>query len=244
MSKGEQYTIKHWSKATAEGNYKNQSPIQITVNDRAATRQAIINRVRQNGMTFVERSHWGAHKIKTDNMENDWNYHSVAIHHAGRSFGCGHGSSQMLDIQENHMDRLEADDIGYHYAIDCTGKIYEGRDVRFKGGHLKKFNTGVIGIVILENLTEPDEGGDAVAKVRTLLNSMGFNQQPRTPSVQKESAEKFIKVLREFFKISALGGHREFPNQTGDGKICPGRVGLVMVKQLRSRLALSAPSAR
>lgn len=136
------------------------------------------------------------------------------------------------------MVRLDADDIAYHYAIDCFGHIYEGRDVRFKGGHLLKLNTGAIGIVLLQNLSEPDEGGDSVAKIKSFLDAIGINQHPEVPSVQSESAEKFVRVLREFFKISVLEGHKEFPNQRGDGKICPGKWGLTLVKQLRSRLSL------
>lgn len=241
MAANEHYKVAHWTVATAEANYKNQSATEITVNDRAATRQAIINRVRQNGMKFVERSEWGAHKNRPEKMVNDWNYQSVAIHQAGRSFSCGVASRRLQEIQDDQRARIDADDIAYHYAIDCQGNIYEGRDIRFKGEHLRKFNTGVIGIVLLQNLSEPDEGSDAVAKVKSFLNAIGINQHPKVPSVQKDSAEKFLKVLREFFKISVLGGHREFPNQTNDGKICPGKVGLVLVKQLRETLGLAAP---
>lgn len=242
MGADEHYKIEHWTVATAEANYKNQPPTEITVNDRAATRQAIINRVRQNGMKFVTRSEWGAHKNRPHNMVNDWNYHSVAIHHAGRSAACGAASHQLQDIQDEHMKgKQQFADIGYHYAIDCLGNVYEGRDIRFKGEHLYKFNTGVIGIVLLENLTEPTEGDDAVAKVRSFLNSIGINQYPQVPSMQKLSAEKLVRVLREFFKVSSLGGHREFPNQMKEGRICPGNVGVAFVKQLRSTLALAAP---
>lgn len=241
MPKDEQYQVKHWASATAEANYKNRPPTEITVNDRAATRQAIINRVRQNGMEFVERSNWGAHKNRPAHMVNDWSYHSVAIHHAGRSAACGPASLQLQDIQEEQMKRIKADDVGYHYAIDCLGNIYEGRDIRFKGEHVRNFNTGVIGIVLLENLAEPGEGGDGVAKVKSFLNAIGINQHPEVPSVQKDSAEKFVRVLREVFKISVLGGHKEFPHQTKEGKICPGKVGLTLVKQLRETLGLSAP---
>jgi hypothetical protein len=242
MATNEHYKVAHWTVATAEANYKNQSPTEITVNDRAATRQAIINRVRQNGMKFVERSEWGAHKNKPANMANDWNYHSIAIHHAGRSASCGNASHQLQEIQDEQMsENKKFADIGYHYAIDCLGSVYEGRDIRFKGEHLYKFNTAVIGIVLLENLTEPEEGGDAVAKIRSFLNSIGINQHPQVPESQKISAEKLIKVLREFFKIAALGGHKEFPNQMKEGRICPGKVGITFVKKLRSTLAIAAP---
>lgn len=241
MSNVAHYKVEHWAVATAQANYKNGPPVEITVNDRAATRQAVINRVRQRGLTFVERSAWGAHKSRSANMLNDWDYHSIAIHQAGRSFSCGNASQQLRDIQQDQRDRINADDIGYHYAIDCQGNLYEGRDIRFKGEHLRNVNTGVIGIVMLQNLSEPDEGDDAVALFKSILDGMGINQQPDIPPVQQVALEKFINVLREFFKITSLGGHKEFPHQAGDGKICPGRAGLKFVKQIRSTLAIAAP---
>jgi hypothetical protein len=69
--------------------------VSIRVHDRAATRQAIINHVRQNGMNFVERSDWAAHKNRSERMHDDWNYTKIAIHHAGRSFTCGPAALQM-----------------------------------------------------------------------------------------------------------------------------------------------------
>ena len=51
----------------------------------------------------------------------------------------------------------------------------------------------------------------------------------------------FIAILHEFFYINTLGGHREFPGQLGEGKICPGNVGLALVKELRNFSGLSAP---
>jgi hypothetical protein len=54
-------------------------------------------------------------------------------------------------------------------ARESFGNIYEGRDLRFKGEHVREHNTGAIGVVLLENLAEPQEGGDAVATVKSLL---------------------------------------------------------------------------
>jgi hypothetical protein len=125
--------------------------------------------------------------------------------------------------------------------IDCFGNIYEGRDIRFKGEHVREHNTGTIGIVLLENLAESPEGGDTVATVKSLLDAVGYGKRPVVPTAQMQSTEKVIGILREFFGITALGGHREFPDQAGDGKICPGNIGLDLVKQLRSTTGLAAP---
>ncbi|WP_244815479.1 peptidoglycan recognition family protein [Caballeronia sp. Lep1P3] len=176
-------------------------------------------------------------------MTNDWDYSMIAIHHAGRSFSCGPAALQLQEIQDMQMGKSVApsDDIGYHYARDCFGNIFEGRDIRFKGENLHNYNTGVIGILLMENLTDPEEGGDRVAKVRKFLNAIGLNNHPQVPDEQKQSVHRFIDILRDFFYITTLGGHREFPGQLGEGKICPGNVGLSLVAGLRRTTGLSAP---
>ncbi|SAK99026.1 hypothetical protein AWB81_05661 [Caballeronia arationis] len=106
---------------------------------------------------------------------------------------------------------------------------------------MHNYNTGVIGIVLLENLTTPDEGRDGIAMVRELFDAIGFNERTRVPERQKQSLEAFIAILREFYYIDTLGGHREFPGQLGEGKTCPGNFGLALVKDLRKSTGLSAP---
>ncbi len=116
-----------------------------------------------------------------------------------------------------------SDDIGYHYALDCYGNIFDGRDIRFKGENVHNYNTGVIGVVLLENLTDSEEGGDGIAKVLKFLDMAGLGKCPEVPDKQENSINKFIEILRAFFYIHTLGGHREFPGQPGEGKICPGQ---------------------
>lgn len=99
----------------------------------------------------------------------------------------------------------------------------------------------MIGIVLLEDLTTPAEGGDTIAKARTLMENMGFSTQNVIPDAQIKSLTTFIAVLKDLFLINTLGGHREFPMQLGEGKICPGNIGLKLVQQLRSKLNLTAP---
>jgi hypothetical protein len=176
-------------------------------------------------------------------MQSDWNYSKLALHHAGRSFSCGGAAHQLQDIQTLQMGRTHdpSDDIGYHYAVDCFGSIYEGRDIRFKGENVHHYNTGVIGIVLLENLTSAEEGGDSVSLARRAMQAIGFNETPKVPDVQNRSIARFISILQEFFHIHTLGGHREFPGQLSEGKICPGNVGMALVKELRKSSGLAAP---
>lgn len=250
MTSTPQYSVEQWTSANAEFDYRNQAAHEITVNDRAATRQAIINMAQQAGINFVTRSDWAAHKAKSSSMQDDWSYRGIAIHHAGRSFTCGPAALQLQDIQSMQMNpdpfhlsqgKTAADDIAYHYALDCFGNIYEGRDIRFKGEHLFRYNTGMIGIVLLENLADPQEREDIVGKVQEFIGLFS-RKKPIIPDAQKATLRSLIQILREVFNIEMLGGHREFPHQTaGEGRICPGNAGVAFVRELRASLGISAP---
>ena len=213
--------------------------VAITVNDRAATREAIILKVRELGHDFITRSNWGAVKGKKG-MEGDWDYSMIALHHAGRSYECSSGSEQMLETQEMQMDE-GYDDIGYHFGIDCSGVIYEGRDIRLKGSNVRNYNTGVIGIVLLNNLTTAEEGDDLVAFGRETLESWGHNTTNTIPTTQIDGLVNLITALKSVFVIKHFGGHREYPGQLKDGKICPGNIGMELVRAIRSNTGLMFP---
>ena len=214
-------------------------PIEITVNDRAATREAIIRKVRSLGHEFVERSGWKANNPKKA-LEDDWDYNMIALHHAGRSYSCGIGAEQMLDTQE-FQQKGRPDDIAYHFGIDCSGIVYEGRDIRFKGSSVLEFNTGVIGIVLLNNLTTAEEGDDIVSFGRKTLEYLGINTTNKIPTPQIDAAINLISALRSVFIIEHFGGHMEYPRQKAEGKICPGNIGMKLVKKIRAKTKLSKP---
>ena len=99
----------------------------------------------------------------------------------------------------------------------------------------------MIGIVLLENLATSEEGRDGVAAMRGFLSRLGMDREPKIPDGQRNSLVTFVSIICEFFKINVLGGHREFPRQLGEGKICPGNAGLKFVRELRQSKGLSAP---
>jgi hypothetical protein len=216
-------------------------PIPIAVDDRAATREAIIRKVRSLGAAFVERSSWGAVSANPE-MEEDWDYSMIALHHAGRSYSCASGEQNMQEIYQHQTRKNERfSDIGYHFGIDCQGQILEGRDIRLKGSHVLRFNTGVIGIVLLENLTTPEEGGDWVAQGRITLGKFGISTVNVIPTAQIDALLHLIYSLQSVFFIQYFGGHREYPNQLSEGKICPGNIGMELVMNIRKETGLRPP---
>lgn len=164
-----------WTSAQALQNGTDTAPIEISVNDLAATRQAIIRLMEFDNIPFVERFEW--HSAPTgENMALDWDYSMIALHHAGRSYTCGMNESQMHRILFEHVDKKGFQDIGYHYAIGCDGTVIEARDIRFKGSGVANYNTGVISIVLLNNYSSPGEGGGAIGHVHEFLDTT--NQFP------------------------------------------------------------------
>ncbi len=225
--------------------------VTVKVDDKAAIRQAIIAAVRRAGFTFKTRSDWKAKPGKNSDGP-DWNYHAIALHHAGNSFSCTADGATQLRKAES-IDLESFGHISYHYAIDCSGIIYEALDIREKGAHIASANTGVIGIVMLSDLSERGEAyqkeyanKSLFGKVKGILNwgpDMLDMKSDEVNEQQIKSLTELIKVLKSRFLITALGGHQEFQKlSTGEGRACPGALGMLLVEKLRRDFKIGPPT--
>ncbi|MGO4503761.1 MULTISPECIES: peptidoglycan recognition protein family protein [unclassified Dyella] len=249
------YSIKHWTTATTAVGSGRDDAIEVTVNNRAAVRQAIIDAVQAQGVRVQTRSDWKA-KTPATSPEQDWDYTQIAIHHAGNSFSCSaDGAMEMRKVEATDLGRFGQ--VSYHYAIDCKGIIYEALDIRYKGSHIELGNTGAIGIVLLANLSLPGEAMDdgpsisrkyrdsglkaaAVELAGVTKDALDFGYDvPTEPQI--ESVSVLCKSLASYFNIAVVGGHREFANKLGTSRACPGAYGLVISNMLRRQLNASAP---
>lgn len=252
------YKVEHWTSSRAVKGGNKQDAVSISVNDRAATRQAIITSLKRKGYSLLERSSWGAKVPKNTLTPSHWDYRDIVIHHAGRSYTCAVNEQgaieQMKAAQMYDMNRQNFDDIGYHYAVSCSGEVIEARDIRFTGSHVMGDNTGKLGIVLLENLAEAGEAWQQEYSRKSFLqklmgsldivrDAVAFDHAMPT-KVQIDTLSALISTLNEFFNISALGGHREyqFLAPGNEGRACPGRIGMQVVEEMRTKFRLKAPS--
>lgn len=153
----------------------------------------------------------------------DETYFGIAIHHSGNS-----GIKTMQEVQAEHVHgKNKFSDVSYHFGIDLSGRIYEGRYIGVKGSHLKLYNTGIIGIVFLADFDHDyfwDYNGDDNITEPSML-----------------SVITLIKSLQEQFpKINVLGGHNEWKNNVGERR-CPGDYGMTYVKAIRKTLNMKSP---
>jgi len=250
-----EYTAGPWATALAVSNYKAEEVSTIMVNDQAATRQAIITALKKKGYSLVERSSWQA-KPPTGTLNPGWDYTDIVIHHAGHSYSCAINTQgaikQIRQAQEYDMGKM--DDIGYHYAVSCPGDIFEARDVRFEGSHVKGDNTGKLGIVLLENLAGAGEAWQQEYRKKSIWDKLrgsldiardavAYDRESPTQA-QISALAALIETVQEYFHITKLGGHREYQLLApgNEGRACPGKFGMQVVKEMRSRFSLAVPS--
>ncbi len=111
-------------------------------------------------------------------------------------------------IRRGHLGNGWAD-IGYHYAIDPAGRVWEGRPLTLQGAHVKNRNPNNIGVVMFGNYEKIQPTGRAMdALNRLLAHEMG----------------------RFGIAISRVHTHRELANTA-----CPGRN--LQARMIRTRQA-------
>lgn len=133
--------------------------------------------------------------------------HTLVIHHSALPVADG-----PLEIQALHMENKGYADIGYHFLIDATGQIFEGRPLDVRGAHTGGFNTGLIGVVLLGNFEE---------------------RQPA--EAQMDSLRTLTIYLRDSYQLTHLAGHRDFqPGET----VCPGAFLAPLLPPLAAEMGL------
>ena len=106
----------------------------------------------------ISRSEWAKGQPIPKKMTPMKPARYITIHHDGMSEPLTDPSTlaakERLElIRTSHLTRDGGrwGDIGYHYAIDPAGRLWEGRSLKWQGAHVKARNEGNIGVVVLGN---------------------------------------------------------------------------------------------
>lgn len=101
--------------------------ITVSIDNKAATRQAIFNQLIMANIIVKNRSVWSSRELPNINsdqeleakeLEREWDYTKIAIHHAGLSYNSSCPDiEQIKQVEEKHINSNHWSDIGYHYAI-------------------------------------------------------------------------------------------------------------------------------
>ena len=162
------------------------------------------------------REKWGEKTPSYSNMEYDWHYDAIVIHHSGDS-----GHTNPREIEQLHMSTRSWDDVGYHFMVNPEGEYFEGRRLIYKGSHVGGANSRKIGILVM---------GDFHPQWWDL-------DDDELSERQKAATIALIHGLKNFFPgISTLGGHRDFKESE-----CPGDRLYSQIPDIRKRTGLDPP---
>lgn len=185
---------------------------------------------------IISRNEWGAKSPITQGRS--WEelstnladyYDTITVHHSGNANN--YMTIQQLQDMEQNSGYA---DIPYHFAIDSSGNIYEGRPIYIKGSHVENGNTSNIGIVLLSDLDTQQKGlpFEKFLIEKLVLGDGGASYKMRT------SLTNLLSYLKNEYSISYLGGHIEKANSPRN---CPGDGGMKMINFLRQKLNMKPP---
>ncbi len=140
---------------------------------------------------------------------------NITIHHDGlanplRSSSTSASKARLDLIRRAHVGQGWSD-IGYHFAVDRAGNVWQCRPLEWEGAHVKHHNPGNVGILVMGNF---DIERPTDAQLRALCTH--------------------VNMLQRTYRISdaAVKSHREW---AGAATACPGRNLQPKVSGLRSR---------
>lgn len=164
------------------------------------------------------RSSWSPLRANLNNLEPMKQVRRVTIHHSAMYFRSTQpraAASQIARIQREHMRNRGYGDIGYHFLIDPSGRVWEGRKLQHQGAHASGANNiGNIGICVLGNFVSQRSGqGPTQAQVRSM-------------------EQLVVQLMQQYrFGGEALHCHSDFKNTQ-----CPGPRMQPIVRQFARRL--------
>lgn len=154
-------------------------------------------------LALIERGAFTTAVPRVENLLPMGTLRHATVHHTGfperfLTDDFAATATHLLEIQTLHCDPAGRNwaDIGYHYAVDRMGRIWQLRDLRFQGAHVKNHNAHNAGIVVLGN----------------------FDLQ--TPTTQQTTAlSALLNFMRDAFHPIHVATHRELSDTPTS---CPG----------------------
>ena len=130
-------------------------------------------------MELIPRSTITAVLPRMEDIQPMGDIRKMTVHHTGfpepwLADDATTTANHLAAIQTLHRDPSGRNwaDIGYHYAVDRMGRIWQLRDLRFQGAHVKNHNQQNIGIVVLGNFDIQQPPGAQLTALAALLNFM------------------------------------------------------------------------
>ncbi|WP_274559232.1 peptidoglycan recognition protein [Streptomyces spiramyceticus] len=174
---------------------------------------------------IITRRGWGAdERLRERNFVYTKRVKAAFVHHSatGNNYKCSQVPSVLRGIYRYHVKSNGWRDIGYNFAIDKCGTIYEGRAGGVAnpvlGAHTLGFNSNTMGIAVLGTYSRSNPSAAAVNGVAALTAwKLGlFGADPRAATYLTSGGNGRFKKGTSV-KLNVISGHRD-----GFNTDCPG----------------------
>ncbi|MEM1331242.1 MAG: peptidoglycan recognition family protein [Planctomycetota bacterium] len=147
----------------------------------------------------IERAKWTREPPRAHLANSMTRPNRITVHHDGMSAFTETSGAAAMDrlerIRSAHIGQGWAD-IGYHFAVDPGGRVYQARPLTLQGAHVKNHNQGNIGVLVLGN----------------------YNRQAPTNATER-ALTSFLASLMDRYRVPAS---RVFTHQELRATACPG----------------------
>lgn len=140
-----------------------------------------------------DRATWTSSRPNTRNMDRMGRLRYVTVHHDGLKTPLarsdrGSSVARLETIRRGHVVHNRWADIGYHYAIDRSGRIWECRPLSWQGAHVKGHNEGNVGILVMGNFEIERPTNAQVAALNLQISALmaAFGIPPRNVMTHQE----------------------------------------------------------
>jgi hypothetical protein len=125
------------------------------------------------GLDVRPRSAWTRRPPSAGNINPMQGATKLTVHHEGWtpvSFTDPTATSRRIEqIRRAHVEDRGWADIGYHFVVDRAGIVWQGRELRYQGAHVRDHNEHNIGVLVLGNF---DRQSPTDAQTRSLVMTM------------------------------------------------------------------------
>ncbi|WP_326811492.1 N-acetylmuramoyl-L-alanine amidase [Streptomyces scopuliridis] len=174
---------------------------------------------------IITRPGWGAdERLRERRLGYSRNVKAAFVHHSatGNNYSCKQAPSVLRSIYRYHVKSSGWRDIGYNFAIDKCGNIYEGRaggvTRPVRGAHTLGFNTNSVGIAVLGTYGGTNPRAAATTAVARLTAwKLGLHGVDARGKVTLTSAGNGKYGKGRKVRLNAISGHRD-----GFFTDCPG----------------------
>ncbi len=121
----------------------------------------------------------------------------ITLHHSGFSepflpTALNETADYLERIRQFHTGKGDGQrgwaDIGYHFAVDRAGRVWQLRSLKYQGAHVKNHNAGNLGIVILGNFELQEPAQLQLTTLQQFLDWLGIIYSMPSSSVFTHTA--------------------------------------------------------